>query len=153
MDTEGEFPIELVQQENYRFEVRFDRPGIPPLITDEGSPLGGDAGPSPSQLLGTAVANCLAASLLFALRKYRNEPSSLAASVRVRLGRNEHQRLRISGIGVDLKLGMEGAAIQQRERILAQFEDFCVVTQSVRAAIPVQVRVFDRAGAVLHGAA
>jgi hypothetical protein len=35
------------------------------------------------------------------------------------------------------------------ERILDQFEDFCVVTQSVRAAIPVTVRVLDRDGAVL----
>ena len=35
------------------------------------------------------------------------------------------------------------------ERALAQFEDFCVVTQSVRAAFPVDVRVLDSAGTVL----
>eukprot|EP01031_Cornospumella_fuschlensis_P043079 gene43079-52648_t len=33
------------------------------------------------------------------------------------------------------------------ERILAQFEEFCVVTQSVRASIPVTVRVLDATGA------
>jgi hypothetical protein len=35
------------------------------------------------------------------------------------------------------------------DRILAQFEDFCVVTQSVRTAIPVDVRVLDNAQTVL----
>jgi organic hydroperoxide reductase OsmC/OhrA len=153
MDTEGEFPIELVQQADYRFAVHFANPAIPILVTDEGPPVGGEAGPSPSQLLGTAVANCLAASLLFALRKYKNEPSQLRAAARVRIARNEQKRLRIGGIAVDLHLGMHGADIKMLERILAQFEDFCVVTQSVRVAIPVDVRVFDLVGAVLKGPA
>ena len=34
------------------------------------------------------------------------------------------------------------------ERALAQFEDFCVVTQSVHVAFPVHVRVLDNEGAV-----
>jgi hypothetical protein len=33
--------------------------------------------------------------------------------------------------------------------VLAQFEDFCVVTQSVRAGIAVEVRVFDGEGHLL----
>ena len=35
------------------------------------------------------------------------------------------------------------------DRALAQFEDFRTLTQSVRAAIPVGVRVLDRDGVVL----
>jgi hypothetical protein len=35
------------------------------------------------------------------------------------------------------------------DRILGQFEEFCVVTQSVRTAITVEVRVLDMAGTVL----
>ena len=35
--------------------------------------------------------------------------------------------------------------------ILDQFEEFCVVTQSVRAAIPVDLRVFDVEGVLLKG--
>ena len=31
------------------------------------------------------------------------------------------------------------------DRILGQFEDFCIVTQSIRAAVPVDVRVLDKA--------
>jgi hypothetical protein len=33
--------------------------------------------------------------------------------------------------------------------VLAQFEDFCIVTQSVRAGIQVDVTVIDREGTVL----
>jgi uncharacterized OsmC-like protein len=153
MDTEGEFSIELVRQADYRFGVQFANPAIPELIIDEGAPVGADAGPSPTQLLGTAVAHCLAASLLFALRKYRNEPDSLRAAVRVHIVRNAQKRLRVGRIGVDLHLGLRAAQVQMLERILAQFEDFCVVTQSVRVALPVDVRVLDRDGKVLTDAA
>ncbi len=52
---------------------------MPRLVTDEPAPLGGAAGPNPSRLLGAAVANCLAASLPFAMRKFGNEPPSLTA--------------------------------------------------------------------------
>jgi organic hydroperoxide reductase OsmC/OhrA len=149
MNAEGEFHIELRNQADFRFEVHFDNPAIPVLITDEGAPIGADAGPSPTQLLGTAVANCLAASLLFALRKYKNEPGLLRAVATVRLARNENRRLRIGAIGVDLHLAVPATAILMLDRVLAQFEDFCVVTQSVRAAFPVTVRVIDSAQTVL----
>ena len=149
MDKEGEFRIELHNQADFRFEVHFPDPAIAPLITDEGAPIGAGAGPSPSQLLGTAVANCLAASLVFALRKYGNEAGPLRVLADVRNVRNDKGRLRIGHIGVDLHLAVTAASIQKLERILAQFEDFCVVTQSVRAAIPVTVRVIDSAQTVL----
>jgi len=150
MDAEGELHIELQQQQDYRFAARFDNPVIPALITDEGAPLGGDAGPSPAQLLGTAVANCLGSSLLFAMRKFGNEPGPLRLAATVQISRNEQRRLRISNILVELHLGVEAGAVQRLDRILAQFEDFCIVTQSVRAAIPVAVRVLDSRGSLLH---
>ena len=149
MTAENTIHIELLQRADYRFEARFDASTIPPLLTDEGPPVGTGQGPSPAQLLGTAVANCLAASLLFAMRKYRNEPGPLRAVAQVREGRNEHKRLRILAIDVDLHLGVPASQIQSLDRILAQFEDFCVVTQSVRAAIPVGVRVIDGDAQVL----
>jgi hypothetical protein len=67
---EHDFTIELTQQADYRFETRYDAPGMPAIITDERPPLGVDAGPNPSRLLTTAVANCLLANLLFAVRKF-----------------------------------------------------------------------------------
>jgi hypothetical protein len=39
--------------------------------------------------------------------------------------------------------------LQHLDRVLEQFEEFCTVTQSVRAGIPVTVHVIDASGAVL----
>jgi organic hydroperoxide reductase OsmC/OhrA len=144
--TDGSFRIELHQQENYRFTVRFDKPELPVLLTDESPPLGTDAGPNPARLLGVSVANCLAASLLFALRKYGNEPGPLRAVATVTLQRNSQGRMRIPLIGVELHLGVLWRDLKHAERAVDQFEDFCVVTQSVRGGIDVDVQVLDSEG-------
>ena len=142
--------IELVQQSDYRFEARFDDPRIPMLLTDEVAPLGGNAGPSPVRLLAVAVANCLAASLLFAMRKFKSEPGALRAVATVQMARNPQNRLRVGRITVDLHLGTGASEVPMLDRILGQFEEFCVVTQSVRLAFPVDVRVLDKTDTVLH---
>lgn len=142
--------LHLQQEENYRFCVTFDNPAIAPLITDESAPLGGDAGPNPARLLGAAVANCLAASLLFSLRKFKNAPEPISASVEIHLGRNEANRMRITHIDVELNVGQRGADVAMLARVLAQFEDFCIVTQSVRHGLPVNVTVKDRDGVTLQ---
>jgi hypothetical protein len=36
------------------------------------------------------------------------------------------------------------------DRCSAQFEDFCIVTGSIRQGIPVSVKVKDAAGRVVH---
>ncbi len=72
--AEDGFTIELIQQSDYQFETRFDNPAVPPLLIDEAAPLGSDAGPNPARLLATAVAGCLAASLLFSMRRFKNDP-------------------------------------------------------------------------------
>ena len=142
--------IKLVQQADFRFTADFGNAAIPKLITDEPPPLGSGQGPNPEQLLGAAVANCLAASLLFAMRKFKNDPSPLQAVATMNPVRNAQNRMRIGAIAVNLRLGVVSSAIVSLDRILAQFEDFCVVTQSVRSAIPVTVRVMDVDGALLH---
>jgi hypothetical protein len=43
----------------------------------------------PRRLLATAVANCLSASLLFAMRKFRNEPGPLRTHAAAWLARND----------------------------------------------------------------
>lgn len=145
----AEFTIQLVQRADYRFEARFDDSSIPPLQTDEPPPLGSGSGPNPARLLGVAVANCLAASLLFSLRKFGNRPGPMHASATVSLVRNEANRLRIGRVKADLHVGSMAGDLKMLGRALAQFEDFCVVTQSVRAGIAVDVRVFDASGAAL----
>lgn len=148
-ETDQSFGITLEQVSDYEFRVRFDDTPVPDLITDEGSPLGHDAGPNPSRMLATAVANCLAASLLFALRKYKNAPGTLGAKARLTLNRDEHGRLRITHIGVDLQLADKAEMLEHLDRVLAQFEDFCIVTQSVRQGIKVDVSLHDGEGRAL----
>lgn len=143
------FSITLEQTSDYQFVVNFDQERIPALITDEGAPLGHDTGPSPTRLLAAAVGNCLAASLLFALRKFKNSPEPLQARATVSLERNAQGRMRVAGIDVTLNLGLPAAELLQLERVLAQFEDFCVVTESVRQGIAVTVAVRDADGRVL----
>jgi len=147
--SEGSWRIQLDQEENFRFCVHFDNPLLAPLITDENPPLGSDAGPNPSRLLATAVANCLAASLIFALQKFRNDPSPVHAEVEVVMARNEARRLRVGHMAVSIRIGRRAAEMTMLDRVLAQFEDFCVVTQSVRAGFPVNVSVEDAEGVVI----
>ena len=148
-ETEQTFGITLEQISDYEFKVRFDDTSIPDLTADETSPLGRDAGPNPSRLLAAAVANCLTASLLFALRKYKNTPGPLGAKAKATLARNEQGRWRITHIGVDLQLADKAELLGHLDRVLAQFEDFCIVTQSVRQGISVDVSVRDGEGQVL----
>lgn len=150
--SDSQFTITLTQQRNYQFLVDFGE-AIPDLLTDESAPLGEDGGPNPSRLLAAGVANCLAASLLFALKKFKNQPEPLSATATVSMARNEQGRLRIGHIAVALQIGSAKAEVAQLERILAQFEDFCVVTQSVRGGLPVSVEVRDGEGVVLHQSA
>lgn len=150
MSVDQVVSLSLEQVEDFEFRVRFDGTALAELHTDESAPLGHDAGPNPSRLLLAAVANCLAASLLFALRKFRNTPGPLKAEARARLARNAAGRWRIAGMEVDLQLADASAALQNLERALAQFENFCIVTESVRAGVPVRVQVRDAAGVSVH---
>jgi organic hydroperoxide reductase OsmC/OhrA len=147
--TDEALSVELVLQEDYRFEIDFRLPGVPLLSADLPPPLGKGAGPDPEKLLAAAVGNCLSASLQFALRKLKNETVPMRTVVEVKLARNEQNRQRVGRIEVEIRVGVAAAALKQLDRALAQFEDFCVVTQSVRAAIPVHVRVLDGEGVVL----
>ncbi|MBE1159018.1 OsmC family protein [Dyella acidiphila] len=153
MSGEQLIELSLEQVEDYEFRVRFDGTAIPALTTDEAAPLGRDAGPNPARMLAASVANCLCASLLFALRKFKDEPGRLSAKVAAHLTRNEHGRLRITRVAVDLQLADAAAALPHVERALAQFEDFCIVTESVRQGIAVDVQVRDASGAVVHASA
>ena len=57
----------------------------------------------------------------------------------------------MGSIQVEIRLGVPAGGLRQLDRALAQIEDFCVVTQSVRTAIHVGVRILDRDGVVLAG--
>ena len=141
------FRIELEQQEGYEFRVRFDWAGVAELTLDEPDPLGSRRGPNAARLVAAAVANCLCASLLFCLKsKFRQNPGRVRAEATGRLERNARGRYRIAGIDVSITLAERWGDLPHQERCLEQFEQFCVVTESVRAGIPVTVSVLDAEG-------
>ena len=140
--------VSLEQQEDFHFAVRFGE-GVPLLHTDEHPPLGKGAGPTPDEMLAAAVGNCMSASLLFALRKFKQAPEPIRTEVEATTGRNQANRLRIQRIAVRITLGVPAASLQHLDRVLQQFEAFCTVGESVRQGIPVDVEVYDSAGAKL----
>lgn len=136
----GGFTIRLQHIDGYEFRVSFDKSHYPELRIDEPPPLGRDAGPNPARILAAAIADCLSASLLFCLKRAGVPVEDLKTEADVQLVRNEHKRLRIGSIDVRIQpqLGVDAAAIT---KCLDTFEDFCVVTQSVREGIDVRVEV------------
>lgn len=137
--------VTLEQEQDFRFAIRYGE-SQPPFHGDEPPPLGQGQGPSPAQLLAAAVGNCLSDSLLFALRKFKQSPEPIRTEATAVVGRNAENRLRVAEIRVRLRLGVAASALQHLDRALAQFEEFCTVSQSVRQGIPVHVEVEDAAG-------
>jgi len=140
--------VELTQVHDYQFDVHFGD-GIAPLRADEPPPMGQGMGPTPVQLLAASVGNCLSDSLLFALRKFKQAPEPIRTRVQAQVGRNPQGRLRVLGLQVDLQLGVPAAELAHLDRVLGSFQDYCTVTQSVGAAMPITVRVQDALGATL----
>ncbi|MFA5684788.1 MAG: OsmC family protein [Lysobacteraceae bacterium] len=142
--------ISVEQTAGYEFRVRFEEPAIADLKTDLSAPLGQGAGPNPEHLLTAAVANCLSASLMFALSKFRNLPGPLRATATSRTGRNADKRVRVEDIDVRIELPGQPDDYQSLDRVLAQFEAFCTVTESVRQGVSVNISVVDGQGTTLH---
>jgi uncharacterized OsmC-like protein len=135
------FALSLTLQDGYAFTVDFGQDGVPDLEVDEAPPLGTGRGPNATRLLAAAVGNCLGASLLYCLRRSRIEVHGLRVAVEVGLERNERGRMRIGEIHVNLAPDMEPEQRERMGRCLELFEDFCIVTESVRQGVKVSVEV------------
>lgn len=146
----SQFDLTLEQTDGFAFQVKFDKDGYPALVTDEPPPLGADRGPNPARLLAVSIANCLAASLLFCLQRRKVTPASISADVHMELVRNAQSRLRVGRVAVTVKpvIDADNAALAA---CLEGFEEFCVVTQSVRQGIAVDVKVEPIAPATAEG--
>ncbi len=132
--------VQLV--DGYRFTATFpDVAGADPITLDEAPPLGAGAGPTPAGLLAAAIGGCLSASLTLCLNKAHLDPDAVNAHVSARMGRNETGKLRIEAIDVDLTPCFAGTDEARFDRCKTLYEDFCIVTESVRHGIPVNVHL------------
>jgi organic hydroperoxide reductase OsmC/OhrA len=141
LSEEKTLTIQLERLQDYSFKVDFGKEGIESLITDEGEPLGKGAGPTPSMLLAAAMGNCLSSSLLFCLQKVRAQCRGMKTSVRAKMTRNEKGRWRITEVSAELTPEVDVEYVNQMERCIELFEDFCIVSKSVEQGIPLKVRV------------
>ena len=149
MSETKDYKVSLRFERGYEFVATFpDNESLPPIVFDEPPPLGEGAGPNATAVLAAAIGNCLAASFAFCLRKVRLEPLDVTADVVAHVARNEHGRFRIKSIDVELAPSVLESDKPRMQRCEQLFEDFCIVTESVRRGIPVNVKVVDP---VLHG--
>lgn len=135
------FGLQVRQMEGFEFRIRFDDERFEPIDMDEPPPLGHDHGPNAARILAAAIGNCLAASLVFCMKKQKVDGAPVAADVEVEIVRKNH-RLRIGKVVVNLRTRLP-ADDPRLAGCLGTFEDFCVVTQSVRQGIDVEVHVLD----------
>jgi uncharacterized OsmC-like protein len=137
------FSLRVEQIDGFEFRVKFDKEQFAPLLLDEPPPLGHDRAPNAARLLAAAIGNCLSASLVFCLKKANIGAPTVSADVSVEIVRNEARRLRVGKVNVTLHTGLP-ADDPSLTSCLSTFEDFCIVTQSVRQGIEVAVQVDGR---------
>lgn len=130
--------ITLDRKTRYEFVVCVDETSF---VADERPPLGEGHGPSPDALLGAATGSCLASSLLFCLEKAHIPVDTFGARVEVDKVRNERGRIRIGSIRVEIAAHVAEEHRERFERCRQLFEDYCIVTESIRHGIPVEVVV------------
>lgn len=145
MTDEPGVSFSLALRDGYAFTVDFGDAGIPPMTIDETPPLGHNEGPNPSRVLAASIAGCLGASLLFCLRKAHVDVATLNADVHVTNGRNEKGRLRVKKVTVRLAPSVPADQHARMARCLEIFEEFCVVTASVREGMEIAVTVDTQA--------
>jgi uncharacterized OsmC-like protein len=138
---EKEFNLTLTRGEGFQFDVSFDGEKMANLLLDEPAPLGEDEGPNAARVLGAAVGNCLSASLLFCLRRARVNVEGMQTRVRGRITRNDEGRFRIEGISAHIVTEIPPEDQDRVSRCLDVFEDFCIVSGSVREGIEIDVEV------------
>lgn len=148
----GKFTIQLEQEERYAFRVKFDLDKADDILMDEPPPLGERNGPNASRLLAAAAANCLSASLMFCLAKEDVPSRAVRTQATCTLIRNEKRRLRVGRLDVRITVGDELLETKKADRCMDLFEDFCVVTASIRQGITVGVEIYNEAGELLHKA-
>nr|VFK52702.1 MAG: Uncharacterized OsmC-related protein [Candidatus Kentron sp. TUN]VFK53277.1 MAG: Uncharacterized OsmC-related protein [Candidatus Kentron sp. TUN]VFK60466.1 MAG: Uncharacterized OsmC-related protein [Candidatus Kentron sp. TUN] len=145
----GRFTIQMEHLEGFEYKVKFDWPQPDDLLMDEPAPLGQQKGPNASRILAAAVGNCLTASLMFCAGKHEPPDQGAKTEVTCMIVRDEEGRMRVGGMEVGITVSGKTEQSERLKGCLKLFEDFCVVTASVKKGIPIQVTVRNEAGEIL----
>lgn len=145
-EDKKEFTLDIERIEDYKFKVKFDKESMDELITDESGDIGGEEGPNPSRLLAASTLNCLMASLTLCLEKRRVKIKSLEGKIRAKIERVKG-RLRVTELDATIQPEIDTEDEEKLDKCKEIFENYCVVTQSVRNGIDVNVNLdMDREG-------
>ena len=106
-------------------------------------------GPNPSRLLALGVLGCLSASFIFCLKKRNFKVDDFIAEAEAVIARNEKGFLRIKKIDVNIQPKIKDPDTLKRAKQCLKsatdgvsfFEQYCIVTQSVRSGIEVNVNL------------
>ena len=106
-------------------------------------------GPNPSRLLALGVLGCLSASFIFCLKKRNFKVDDFIAEAEVVIARNEKGFLRIKKIDVNIQPKIKDPDTLKRAKQCLKsakdgvsfFEQYCIVTQSVRSGIEVNLNL------------
>jgi organic hydroperoxide reductase OsmC/OhrA len=132
--------VELDHQGRYSFLARFvSEEGD--LEMNEPEPLGPGGGPEGVSLLAAAAGYCMSASLVFCMRKVRAEPKGMRTEARAHLHRVEKRLRRVTSVELDIHVELDEGKRTAFERCLRHFTEFCIVTESIRGAFPIMIRV------------
>ncbi len=106
-------------------------------------------GPNPSRLLALGVLGCLSASFIFCLKKRNFKVDDFQSEAEITINRNEQGFWRVKKIDVSIKPKIENPeALKRAKQCLKStkdgisfFEQYCIVTQSVRDGVEVNVNI------------
>ncbi|MFX1238299.1 MAG: OsmC family protein [Promethearchaeota archaeon] len=99
-------------------------------------------GPDPSRLLASAVLGCMSASFLFCLKKRNLTLDDLKGEAEIVIAINEKKLSRVKEINVKLTPITSDPKVNKRiEQCKKFFEQYCTVTESVRAGIKVNAEI------------
>jgi len=138
---ESTFEVTLSRHEKYQFDVDFLDGSRATLRMDEPEPLGDGLGPNAARVLAGAIGNCLSASLLFCLGRAHIDVGDVETRITGTIVRNERGRMRLGSLKVRIDPDVGTVPSEKMQRCLDIFEDFCLVTASVREGLDVEVEV------------
>ena len=132
--------VELKHREGCMFDARF-RTKEGDLLMREPFGIGIDYGPEAVTLFTMSAAYCMAASLNYYLAKARVLPTTLRAKGHVEMRLTDEHYRRIKCLDIDIRIEVAEKEHKRLERALSRFNDFCIITESIRGSFPVRVQV------------
>ncbi len=143
-DDPHSFTVMVERMQDYEFRVQFDKDKFAELIMDEPPPMGHDMGPNATRVLAASIGNCLSASLMFCLQRSKLEVETLQAEVSPRVARNEDGRWRVEHVDVKIMIKTKEEDLKRFQRCVDIFENYCIVTSSIRQGISVDVTIHQK---------